>query len=1182
MSVLGDAEARALALAEFERPVVIEAGAGTGKTRTLVARIGSWLLGPGWERADGELRRERSARGAPAPAADEVAARAAEGVVAITFTDAAAAEMAHRVGSVLGEVAAGGHARDLEAPPPGLDGVEAARRAARLAGAAGRLRISTIHGFCHRLLAELPLEAGLHPGFRVDAEGELLEELATRTIVERLRAGDERVVALLAGGIDPPALLETVRKLAAAGVRPEEILSDPFGTGALAPLFRDLEHSLAEVGRLAAPLLGARRRVASIAAGLEALDTVRARLAELAPSATGLQALVEVLGEARDAAGKVLDDWARDRFGATEQESLGAGVEALRRAAAALAEAWSALSDLDPELWARASAALRPLLAQLRGRLRAEGVLSFDDLLERAAQLVGRRGVRARVRRGLRQLLVDEFQDTDRRQCELLRQLVLAGPEDESRPGLFVVGDPQQSIYGWRSADLGAYFDFVAELRAAGASFGRLDVNFRSAPPVLAEVERALAPALTELAGLQASFQPLVACPERARDHGFTAAGRAPVEYWAAWDRDLERAGQPTPAARATELEAAAVAREVRELVDGGHARYRDFAVLLRSRGDLESYLDALRRAGAPYAVQKDRSYYRRREVVDAAAALRAILDPSDLLALVAFLRSPFVGVPDAAWLPLWRAGFPAAMIGLEDEESVARARASVLEAAREEPGAEAAGSPARWCPSLLDAVAAIAALRREFRSLPLPVWIERFRSRLLLEPVAAARFLGRFGVANLERFLAQAEERLGGEADPGRALAALRRAVAEVPAAEEARPPESEADAVSVMTIHTAKGLQFRQVYLVQARRQPGGPGRNELPLVDVGPPGPARELCLLGAPTPGWRALRARRAEVAAYEAGRVLYVALTRAQDRLVVSGAWERDDDARARGAPSFADLLTARLDPASLPSHDRPRTTDAWGVPWRLVQEVAPAAAGPARGAAADPREPAGRAPGADEISAARRRSARARVERITEHVRRGAAGGAVAPRPGAGASEATVSPLGAAFGTAVHRVLERLGPELADAAEVARAALEHAPPGLDPERLAAGLARFLDGPLGERRRALLDHELGRELPLVLGGGAGGDESATGALVGVIDLLYRDPESGETVIADYKTDELRSESEAAERVARYAPQLRLYGEAVRSALGLARPPRLELWLLALDRVEVVPPADPAAR
>jgi ATP-dependent helicase/nuclease subunit A len=461
--------------------------------------------------------------------------------------------------------------------------------------------------------------------------------------------------------------------------------------------------------------------------------------------------------------------------------------------------------------------------------------------------------------------------------------------------------------------------------------------------------------------------------------------------------------------------------------------------------------------------------------------------------------------------------------------------------------------------------------------------WIERLRARLLLEPIAAARYLGRFGLANLERFLREAETRLAGEPEPGRALSALRRAVAEEAPAEEARPPESESDAVSVMTIHTAKGLQFRHVYLVQARRRPAGSRGDAPPLVDVGPAGEPRELSLFGAPTPGWRAVRGRRARVAAAESARLLYVALTRAQDRLVLSGAWERDPrpPARENGAvPSFAALLSARLSGVSLPSEVSPEPADAGGALWRFAQAVgAPVPATATSVAAPSPGAAAARPPGALEIAEARRRSARARIERITELVRRRDAAEAPAGRAAAGAGGESGAPLGAAFGSAVHRALERLSQGSADPLAIARAALEHAPPGLDAKRFAAGLARFLDGPLGERRRALLGHELGRELPLVLRVGAGGSEDPTDALVGVVDLLYRDPESAEIVVADYKTDDLRTEGEVAERRARHAPQLRLYGEAVRAALGLARPPRLELWLLALDRVEVVPPAPP---
>ncbi|HEX9801471.1 MAG TPA: UvrD-helicase domain-containing protein, partial [Thermoanaerobaculia bacterium] len=859
MTRLADADARELARREFERPVALEAGAGTGKTRSLVARLGTWLLGPGWRTAAAELAAERTARGAaPAPPA-EIAARACEGVVAITFTDAAAAEMATRVDRLLGQAAVGGAAADLEELPDAAAGDEAARRAEALLAASARLRISTIHGFCHRLLAESPLEAGLHPGFEVDADGERTTGLATEVLLDRLRRRDDALVGLLAAGVDPPELLAALELLSAEGVTADELRRDPFDGATLRARFAALAAALDALLAAAAPLRTG-HKVASILDGLAALDRLRAELDAADPSAAGLARLRASLERAGDEARKILSGWGAGSFGKTEEKLLGGVPPALVAAAAEAARQHGALAELDPALHALARRALAEPLAELAAHRRAEGVVTFDDLLERTARLLAeRRGVRDRLRRGIRQLLVDEFQDTDRRQCDLLRRLVL----DDSpapRPGLFVVGDPKQSIYGWRSADLAAYDEFLDELEAAGGVTGRLEVNFRSAPPVLAEVERALAPVLVEEAGIQAAFQPLRPSPARADDSGFVAAGRAAVEYWASWDRAALAGDGTTSAARAAEVEARAIAAEVRELVGSGAAHWRDFALLLRARGDLDVFLDALRRAGVPYVVQKDRSYYRRREVIDAAAAVRAILDPDDLLALVAFLRSPFVGIPDAAWLPLWRAVFPAAMANLDGERGLAEALASVRRAAAESvAGVPAAARAADWGDSLAAAVEAIARLRAEFRALPASAWIERLRARLLLEPIAAARFLGRFGLANLERLFADLEARLAEEPDPARALAALRRAIADETAAEEARPPEQDEDAVAVMTIHTAKGLEFRHVYLVQAQRQAGGPSASSLPALAVGPPGDTREMVLFGAPTPDWRGVEA-----------------------------------------------------------------------------------------------------------------------------------------------------------------------------------------------------------------------------------------------------------------------------------------------------------------------------------
>jgi len=306
----------------------------------------------------------------------------------------------------------------------------------------------------------------------------------------------------------------------------------------------------------------------------------------------------------------------------------------------------------------------------------------------------------------------------------------------------------------------------------------------------------------------------------------------------------------------------------------------------------------------------------------------------------------------------------------------------------------------------------------------------------------------------------------------------------------------------------------------------------------------------------------------------------VAMTRAQDRLVLTGAWPEGARRRAAPgvAPSFAELLAPRLEGTAFPEEGAVARVDAAGVAWRLATAAGePLAPAPAATAPAVEAVDAARPPGAAALLAARRRSARPRAERITEWARRRAAAGPPESAPPAAGAEPG-SALGAAFGTAVHCALERLPPEGAGADDIARAALELAPAGIEPRALAAALARFLDGPLGARRRALAGHELARELPLVLRPAGAAADEPTGALVGVLDLLYREPPSGDLVVADFKTDALADDADVADRVARYAPQLRLYGRAVQEALGLPSPPRLELWLLALDRVVEVPGAE----
>ncbi|HEX9669075.1 MAG TPA: UvrD-helicase domain-containing protein, partial [Thermoanaerobaculia bacterium] len=528
-----DHAARRLAQSEFVRPLVLEAGAGTGKTTALVARLLAWCLGPGWERA--AARRAERAGAEPDPNGERTAAALLAGVVAITFTEAAAAEMAERAGRELTRLAAGGEppewlAADL-LPPAG----ERTRRARALAATLDRLTVRTIHAFCRGLLADHPLEAGLHPAFTVDADGLALEEVVRETVEPALRRAyedeaDSDLLRLAARGIPPQQVADALTLLHLHAVSAEELAGAADPGEEAAALVARFAVAVAPLAPLVAAAFGgdSRPNTKALRAGLARLAKELDRLAaggRLEPSAA--EAAFFGADERESAGVRLL----QRRLAALLPENLLAHLrklareaeagkpalpdaerEALRRHTDELCRLARHLATLDPELLAAARGALAPLLAEVERGMRARGAVTYDGLLEGAVELLARHaGVRARLRRGIDQLLVDEFQDTDRVQCELLRWLALDGPVEE-RPGLFLVGDPKQSIYGWRSADLAAYDAFVAAVRAAGGEVRPLAENFRSVPAVLEEVTRIVEPVLRERTGVQPRFEPLLAC----------------------------------------------------------------------------------------------------------------------------------------------------------------------------------------------------------------------------------------------------------------------------------------------------------------------------------------------------------------------------------------------------------------------------------------------------------------------------------------------------------------------------------------------------------------------------------------------------------------------------------------------------------------------------------------------
>lgn len=1217
-----DQRARRAAQSVFDRPLLLEAGAGTGKTATLVARLVAWSVGPGWTEAEAQARAVASTP----PTDDDLASRVLRAVVLITFTEAAAAEMGARAGQALADLAAGKSPIGFErALVQGVSDAALQQRAAALSNAVEQLFVGTIHAFCYRLLLRAPLEAGLHPKATIDADGHTIERLAREVVEGRLdlywgdrepARGDadplleERRAAALAlaqEDVGPAEVAEALEALLLAGADARDFDRDPLAESCVKHLVGRLVVALEPVLRVVRPAVAGLAAAKAVKALAEGAAQLAASLAPPPARAEDLMALVEPL-TTPSVLQRLRKEWPRGKFGKAETKVFGPeGMSELAHSAEALGDMLKHIARLAPARLAAARLLLQPMLEEARALQRRRGILAYGDLLGGARDLMHHdASVARKVRASIRQLFVDEFQDTDSVQCDLVRRIALEGPL-ASRPGLFVVGDPKQSIYGWRQADLAAYEEFRGWVEAEGGEVLPLVVNRRSRAVVLDEVARTVGPIMRRVQGLSPEFQPLLRPPDGIPPEPVTPKGAEAIEFWD--PRPLEGSVPSTTSTRPafTRNEAQAVAADVLRLVgeSGGKLPFSSFALLLRSTGNLEIYLEALKRAGIPFAVERDRGYYRRREIIDATSLVRAVLDPEDHLSLAAWMRSPSVGVPDRALLALWRAGFPGAMGALRDglgkaesgardiapTHDVARAVAGAQKLLARDPGASALLP--RWPELVLDAAAAIGELRRAAVELPSDRFVERLRTRTLLEVTEGARFLGAFRAANLGRFfreLAAALEAGGG--DVHETLRMLRAGQEGRREGEEGRPLEVERDAVRVMTIHKSKGLEFECVYALSLDKFSRGRGSDRARTEFV-----RRRLAaayvLLGAPTLDYDEVETHKRAVEQHETARLFYVATTRAKSRLVLSAAW-----GQLPAGEHMAKLVSGRARVLDEMGEPAPLRVDPHGAAWRWVAAAGPAPSASPAESHAEP-EPAGAARRhfldlVDLREVARAREARARTAAISGRAQEsGQQHGAVAaaqrgaPR-GVGGLERRAARV---VGDALHRALERFDLTAA-ATDLPRAlARERGALLAELEAQSAGpsapaLARFdelaeglLHGPLAAHLARVAPHVLARELPLLQAAEAPEDsiDGPIDAWVGTVDLLYRDPDTGQIVVVDHKSDRFADRADRAARIQHYGLQVHHYRAALASALPEDADLACELWLL--ESREVVRLFDP---
>jgi ATP-dependent helicase/nuclease subunit A len=836
---LADAKARRRILTDFGMTLFVEAAAGTGKTTALVGRIVGLIC-------EGVSTLDR--------------------IVAVTFTEKAAGEMKLRLQSEIER------ARNAEDVTP--------ERSARLAKALSHLelaRIGTIHAFCGDLLRERPVEAGIDPLFEVAAEDQAadLMDRAFETWFQHALAeppdGVRRILRRRSRSQKPrDALRNAAANLAEHRDFPTSWRRDAFNRNSQ---IDELIRGLIELGEL----------------GVKASwpdDYLAKNLCEIKRFIDENARLETVRGRDYDGLEASLGDLARKRSWAwkgAKKTSFGtlSRDEALALRDSVKADLDAFLSKSNADLAPLLQEALQPALTAYEELKTRGGRLDFLDLLIKARNLIrDNETVRKELQKRFTHYFVDEFQDTDPIQAELLLLLAADNPQESNWlnvspiPGkLFLVGDPKQSIYRFRRADIAIYLQVKQMLLSRGAEPLYLNTSFRSPPSLQSFVNAAFAPAM---AGTTADgeYVPLekwrtgiigrptiiaLPIPRPYGDYGkivnFRIDESLPEATGAFIDWLVNESGWTVEENGRT---VAISPRHVCILF----RRLRNF-----SADVTRPYVRALEARRLPHVLVGGRSFHDREEIIALRNALIAIEWPDDELRVYATLRGPLFAFSDDALFVYRQA------LSTDGELLIRRLHPMhPVDRTKLEPAAQ----------EVADALALLGHLHVERNRRPIAQTILMLLDAVRAHAGIAMWPTGEQALANCLRMvdLARRFEQRG--ASSFRAFVERMEADAEAGQAEDAPVIEQGTEGVRMMTVHRAKGLEFPIVILAD----PTCPAARDLPSRHVDP---SRRLWL--EPLCGCvpvELLEAAQEELRRdqAEAVRLAYVAATRARDLLVV--------------------------------------------------------------------------------------------------------------------------------------------------------------------------------------------------------------------------------------------------------------------------------------------------------
>jgi ATP-dependent helicase/nuclease subunit A len=847
---------QAAAAYEIKKHISVTAGPGSGKTTVLVERYVHIL-------------REQDL--------------SIDQIVAITFTNRAANEMRQRLRSELNlmlRIATDDERRRWLNYKRTLDGAV----------------ITTIHGFCARLLREFPVEARVDPQFLLLDEHRaamMLESMVEQVLSEFITGGHIEISRLTLGvgrSRLAAALTQLYREVRSKGLSLEQLALATANVHATeedhVQALEDLERTMDEFLSVRIKTPGTMRKHADLGAKW---PEVREWLREI-PSH-------ETLGEyCRD-----IEAFRRYRLSATSS------VADHVRAVDALiwgTDLQGRVPQVCLDIFARQYALeMINLLSRVDQRLNEEkqkiSALDFDDLELRTLSLLERPEVIARTSERYRFFLVDEFQDTNSVQKVLLERLALT--KGRRPANLFIVGDRKQSIYGFRGADVDVFREMTSILLAAGGEEKPLQLNFRSQPPLISFFNHLFARLFQVPNDVPASemknLDQLGYVKHEQSEAKRELRDTGPLlELMISTKPSLE--DDPRAEQDSRVLDAQQVARRIRSLTRSSSPKlkYGDIALLFRAMTQVQIYESVFRRASIPYQTVLGRGFYEREEITDLIQLLRFLDNKTDELALAAVLRSPLCGISDNALLAL-RCSPTLAEVETDPLRGLSTTRRLYTALRRHDEIAYISAEEHQLLDRASKLISQLVDRRHHY---PIQDLLRYAVEQSEYMTVVAANFDGAQRLANVERLFVLAARF---ESSGTHLIRDFVRYVEEFEAIgsrESEGQIDQAADAVRLMTIHQAKGLEFPVVIIPDLQRL-SRVATDTWVLLDRHqgltlkvPDG--RGNLVAGCTFSDFEKRHAWREQ---FESMRLLYVAASRAEDRLIMTGVTE--ELARLNGA-----------------------------------------------------------------------------------------------------------------------------------------------------------------------------------------------------------------------------------------------------------------------------------------